>query len=103
MNINLPIPIVKRIQNFIIKYPAERMFEGRIDDKGFMVQFFQKYVEDVKACVPTNQLLVYSVTEGWEPLCNFLEVGVPNQPFPQVNTRGGFKSMVMKAISGLKN
>jgi hypothetical protein len=100
MNINLPIPIVKRIQNFILKYPIEKLFQGRIDDRVFMVQFFQQYVEDVRACVPADQLLVYSVTEGWEPLCEFLGIEVPDQPFPRVNTRGGFKDMVMKAVSG---
>jgi hypothetical protein len=41
MNINLPIPIVKRIKNFIVKYPAEILFQGRIDDREFMVTFFQ--------------------------------------------------------------
>ncbi|MCA9924522.1 MAG: hypothetical protein KC421_19230, partial [Anaerolineales bacterium] len=25
--------------------------------------------------------------EGWEPLCRFLQVPVPNTPFPRVNGR----------------
>ena len=65
MNINLPIPIVKRIKNFIVNYPAKILFEDRIDDKEFMVNFFQKYVDEIKAIVPADRLLVYSVTEGW--------------------------------------
>jgi hypothetical protein len=56
-------------------------------------------VEAVKGCVPAGQLLVYRVTEGWDPLCEFLDVEAPAQPFPRVNTRGGFKGMVMKAVS----
>jgi len=101
MDINLPIPIVKRIKNFIINYPAKHLFQGRIDDREFMIQFFQEYIESVKACVPSDQLLVYSVTEGWEPLCEFLGVPVPTERFPRVNTRGGFRGMVLKALSGL--
>ena len=103
MSINLPIPIVRRIKNFIVNYPANVFFEGRIDDRAFMVQFFQNYVAEVKAFVPEDRLLVYSVVEGWEPLCDFLDVAVPNRPFPRVNSRGGFKGTVKKLITGLKH
>lgn len=40
--------------------------------------------------VPADKLLVYEVSEGWDPLCKFLEVAVPNKPFPHKNKRGGF-------------
>lgn len=103
MNINFPIPIVKRIKNFIINYPAKELFQGRIDDREFMVQFYQDYVEEVKAFVPADNLLIFSVTEGWEPLCEFLGVDVPEEPFPRVNTRGGFKGMVTNVLQGMQN
>lgn len=32
------------------------------------------------------QLLEFSVKQGWEPLCKFLEVPVPAEPFPRVNS-----------------
>jgi Sulfotransferase domain len=41
----------------------------------------------VKTAVPADRLLVYSVTEGWEPLCKFLGVPVPPTPFPRKNDR----------------
>lgn len=28
---------------------------------------------------------MYRVEEGWEPLCRFLGVAVPDEPFPRVN------------------
>ncbi|XP_039269827.2 uncharacterized protein LOC120344598 [Styela clava] len=37
---------------------------------------------------PKDQLLIYNVSEGWEPLCAFLKVPVPNSPFPHKNVRG---------------
>jgi hypothetical protein len=46
---------------------------------------FTDYIEDVKAHVPPEKLLVYSVKGGWEPLCNFLGVPVPDEPFPHEN------------------
>jgi hypothetical protein len=32
-------------------------------------------------------LLVFSPKEGWAPLCSFLGVAVPDEPFPRVNSR----------------
>jgi len=37
---------------------------------------------------PKDKLLVFSVTEGWEPLCKFLEKDVPEIPFPWKNIGG---------------
>lgn len=45
----------------------------------------ERYVEEVKANVPADRLLVWNATEGWEPLCEFLGVPVPEAPFPRVN------------------
>ena len=32
-----------------------------------------------------KDLLVFNVKEGWSPLCKFLEVDIPDVPFPNVN------------------
>ncbi|KAJ7209583.1 P-loop containing nucleoside triphosphate hydrolase protein [Mycena pura] len=39
----------------------------------------------VREMVPPEKLLVMDLTEGWEPLCKFLEVPVPNEPLPKAN------------------
>ena len=41
----------------------------------------------VKAAIPATQLLVYEVREGWEPLCGFLGLAMPDEPFPRTNSR----------------
>ncbi len=40
----------------------------------------------VVADTPADRLLVYEVGSGWEPLCEFLGVAVPDEPFPHTNT-----------------
>ena len=45
----------------------------------------ERWTEEVKANVPADRLLVWDVTQGWEPLCEFLELPVPSDPFPNVN------------------
>lgn len=45
----------------------------------------------VQAAVPRERLLVYRVSEGWEPLCAFLGKAVPAAPFPKTNAREQFR------------
>jgi hypothetical protein len=47
-------------------------FEGRFEDKDRAISVFEAHNEDVKRKVPADRLLVYEITEGWEPLCEFL-------------------------------
>ncbi|TPX44904.1 hypothetical protein SeLEV6574_g04191 [Synchytrium endobioticum] len=46
---------------------------------------FNKWNEHVKKVVPKDRLLVLDVREGWRPLCAFLNVPIPDHPFPHVN------------------
>jgi hypothetical protein len=46
------------------------------------------------AALPPERLLVFDVTEGWEPLCAFLGVPVPDAPFPHVNSAEEFWQML---------
>ncbi|KAK7968887.1 hypothetical protein PG988_007960 [Apiospora saccharicola] len=39
----------------------------------------------VASLVPERQLLEMELDDGWGPLCRFLDVPVPNTPFPRVN------------------
>lgn len=43
----------------------------------------------VRAAIPQSQLLEYQVSQGWEPLCAFLNASLPREPFPQRWTRAG--------------
>jgi hypothetical protein len=64
-----------------------KQFGDRIHDRVFMIDHYERHNAAVKAALPTPRLLVYEVSEGWEPLCKFLGVAVPDTPFPKVNSR----------------
>lgn len=98
-SLNLPIPQVRRIKRFLEVYAVNGLFEGKVDDKTFMMDFFERHTGAVKAFVGPENLLVYNVKESWEPLCDFLEVDTPNEPFPRLNQRGGIKELVTKMFS----
>jgi hypothetical protein len=69
----------------------ERTFQKRGDDRTFTIDVFNRHNEEVKATVPAEKLLVYDVKQGWEPLCQFLNVPVPREtPFPHLNDTASF-------------
>jgi Sulfotransferase domain len=57
----------------------------------------ERWTEEVKANVPAERLLVWDVTQGWEPLCEFMELPVPSDPFPNVNDS---KEFVERVVDG---
>lgn len=61
------------------------VFDGRVTDKEHCLRVFDQHNTRVLRTVPAERLLVYRVQEGWDPLCRFLGVDVPDEPFPHVN------------------
>lgn len=59
-------------------------------DEDLMIQRYQEHIESVKAFIPSSQLLIFDSKEGWGPLCQFLEVSEPSEPYPHVNTTSAF-------------
>jgi hypothetical protein len=62
-------------------------FGGRVNDRAFMTDWFVKRNQAIVDSLPRDRLLVFSPKEGWNPLCAFLGVPVPDAPFPRVNSR----------------
>jgi hypothetical protein len=62
-------------------------FEGDITDRAFMTDWYVKRNQQVIDSLPSERLLQYHPKMGWEPLCTFLGVKVPDLPFPRVNSR----------------
>lgn len=60
-----------------------------------LIEQMLRHHEQVKQTVPPERLLVWEVGEGWEPLCEFLEVDVPAEPLPHANDRDTFLGRVI--------
>ena len=86
--------IYYHIQTFLF----QEAFHGQIENKEAMMMLFEQWNEEVKRTVPANQLLVYEISQGWEPLCQFLNLPVPSTPFPQTNKKEAFQKRIEKAI-----
>ncbi|MDQ3683403.1 MAG: sulfotransferase family protein [Bacteroidota bacterium] len=75
-------------------------FQGKFEDKAEAEKIFNKHIADVKAYVPADKLLVYDVSEGWGPLCRFLNVPEPNEALPHLNKKENFKEMLGHLMKG---
>ncbi|UPK93932.1 hypothetical protein LCI18_004867 [Fusarium solani-melongenae] len=53
---------------------------------------YVRHYKYVREAVPSDQLLDYKLTDGWEPLCRFLGKEVPDVPFPHVNDAAEYKA-----------
>ena len=69
-------------------------FDGRFLEKDYAIGFFERHTQRVKERVPRDKLLVFDAKEGWEPLCRFLEVEVPDKSFPRLNDTQAFNDRV---------
>ena len=69
-------------------------FGGRFSDKDHTIGVFNDHNEAVRRAIPADRLLEFEVGQGWEPLCAFLDVPVPDEPFPRSNDRQEFAARV---------
>lgn len=65
-------------------------FPCDLTNEAAATQAFREHVADVQRRVPTERLLVWQASDGWEPLCRALSLPVPDKPFPHANTTEDF-------------
>lgn len=85
--LQLLLPHVRSMYRMIDTLVWQGTLHGRLEERDYAIEIFKRHNEAVKAHVPPERLLVYDVNEGWGPLCAFLEVPVPDRPFPHLNDK----------------
>lgn len=75
-----------RMVNAIV---ADGAFGGDLS-RDHAVGVFNAHNDDVCASVPAERLLVYRSGEGWDRLCGFLGLPIPQAPYPKVNSTADF-------------
>ena len=69
--------------------------DGAATTSESMQSAMESFNQEVQEHVPGERLLVWSVGDGWEPLCEFLELPVPDTPFPHLNDSKEFAERVI--------
>ncbi len=62
-----------------------------------LIEMFEAHNAAVRREIAPERLLIYQVAQGWEPLCAFLGVPVPETPFPRVNNTDDFHALDVPA------
>lgn len=55
-------------------------------------EVFEAHYKEVRSLVPRENLLEFDIKkDGWEQLCSFLDVDIPDRQFPAGNKAGSFQ------------
>jgi hypothetical protein len=65
---------------------------GDWDDPAAAQAFYERHNAEVRATAPPERFVDWRPADGWEPLCLALDVAVPDEPFPHLNTRADWES-----------
>ncbi|GAB2830530.1 sulfotransferase family protein [Actinoallomurus bryophytorum] len=87
-------PVVARMREVVRGVLWDGEFGGRFDDMDHAIKVFNEHNEAVRREISLDRLLVFEVGQGWGPLCAFLGVPVPDEPFPHANDRQEFARRV---------
>lgn len=98
--LELTTPFGRKFGEMSRKLIWQRSHKGTMDNREQAIAHYQQHIEDVKAVVPPEKLLVFSADQGWGPLCDFLGVPVPDTPFPNVNDRAAIKKTLRQMSRG---
>ncbi|HSZ23201.1 MAG TPA: sulfotransferase [Candidatus Sulfotelmatobacter sp.] len=89
------VPELVRLQSEMArKAILGETFDNRFEDKAHAIEVFRKHNQAVRDAIDPARLLVFNVREGWGPLCRFLEVPIPDEPFPRLNDTATFQAMM---------
>ncbi|MGP4111953.1 sulfotransferase family protein [Streptomyces sp. 4N509B] len=93
-------PQFEALRKVAVKTVWDGVFDGRFSDREHALRVYREHNEAVVREVASDRLLVFEVKQGWEPLCSFLGVPVPDAPFPRSNDRAQFATMVSDHTDG---
>lgn len=83
-------PHIKDMLDACSSFISQDTFGGKFGDREAALAAYHQRADDVRAAIQPERLLVFDVADGWEPLCAFLGVPVPDSPFPHRNVKSDF-------------
>jgi hypothetical protein len=73
---------------------TDQKFAGDLHTKDHVIDVYNRHNDEVRRTIPAERLLEYRPGDGWEPLCAFLGVPVPDTPYPKTNSTEEFQARV---------
>jgi hypothetical protein len=85
-----PSPHVNAIAEMAYQAIVVQVFDDRMSERDYATRVFREHIAEVQSEIPAHRLLTFDLREGWPSLCDFLEVEVPDLPFPRTNSSKEF-------------
>ena len=98
--LQIATPFGRKMGDMCHKLIWQRAHRGTMNDRTRAIADYHLHIAEVNAAVPPDRLLVFSVDQGWTPLCDFIGVPVPETPFPNVNDRADFRKTIKRMTRG---
>jgi hypothetical protein len=95
--------LVRKQNEMVRKAIVADTFDDRFEDKAHALEVFNRHNQEVRDTIDPARLLVFDVREGWEPLCRFLEVPVPSEPFPRLNDTASTQAMIKRMRESIRS
>jgi hypothetical protein len=93
------VPGLDEFTTFHRRMIWDGFFDGRFADRDYAIGVYEAHNAAVIREVPPKRLLVTTPDGGWKPLCSFLGVPVPDEPYPHLNSPDMFWTRVEARIS----
>lgn len=90
------VPFFRKMGEMAGKLIWRRSHKNTMPDRDAAIALYQQHIQDVIDEVSPDRLLVFSVDQGWQPLCDFLGESVPETPFPNVNDSAEYQQRKRK-------
>ena len=72
------------------------LLDGEATTLDYMAAAMERFNGRVRATVPAERLLEWSPKDGWRPLCEFLELPIPDEPVPHINDTQQFVEQITR-------
>jgi hypothetical protein len=72
------------------------LLDGEATTLEFMAAAMERFNDRVRATVPAERLLEWAPKDGWMPLCEFLELPIPDEPVPHINDTAQFVEQITR-------
>jgi hypothetical protein len=98
-----PLPTMRYFVDYVnVLIPQWLHLYGERDPP--TVRTYYRHIEWLKEIVPPNQLVFFDVRDGWEPLCQALNLAIPRDiPFPRINDATAIDDFAKSQVAlGLK-
>lgn len=100
------LPPLNRFWPFVTQLNQLVFGEKSVDENGInrsvVLAAYRQHNEQVRQLIPAERLLEFNVEQGWQPLCEFLDIDVPKTPFPHSNAgRTGPTKILANAVGNL--